>query len=66
MAAWLQSRWSYAGIGLVLAILIGFALNWLLGLSLWVAIPLGILALVLNGFLAEWEDKRPGGFNNPR
>jgi hypothetical protein len=22
-------------------------------------------AMIVNGFIAEWEDNRPGGFNNP-
>ena len=52
--------------GLVLAVAIGFAVNWLFGLSLWITVPLTLLALILNGLLAEWEDNRPGGFNNPR
>jgi len=65
VAAWRQSRWSSAGIGLLLAIAIGFAGSWLLGISFWITVPLALLALVLNGLLAEWEDNRPGGFNNP-
>jgi cell division protein FtsW (lipid II flippase) len=24
------------------------------------------LAMIANGWLATWEDERPGGFNNPR
>ena len=23
------------------------------------------LSMIMNGFLAEWEDNQPGGFNNP-
>lgn len=23
------------------------------------------LAMIVNGFVAEWEDTQPGGFNNP-
>jgi hypothetical protein len=24
-----------------------------------------VLAMMLNSWLAEWEDHQPGGFNNP-
>ncbi len=66
MAGWQQSRWPYVGIVLGLAIAIAFAARWLFGLSLWIAVPLALAGIVINGFLAEWEDHRPGGFNNPK
>jgi len=35
------------------------------GLPLWGVAIIIALALLGNGLLAEWEDNRPGGFNNP-
>ena len=32
----------------------------------WGAISIVVIALVGNGLLAEWEDNREGGFNNPK
>ena len=35
------------------------------GMPLWGAVLIVVVALIGNGLLAEWEDNRPGGFNNP-
>jgi hypothetical protein len=36
------------------------------GLSFWVIFGITAGALLLNGIVAEMEDRRPGGFLNPR
>jgi hypothetical protein len=63
-----QLRWLpvLIGLALAIAIAIGLGLWWFVGLSLWLGVPLALAALMINGFLAEWEDDRPGGFNNPK
>jgi membrane protein YdbS with pleckstrin-like domain len=61
-----QLRWLPVLMGLALVIAVGLALWWLAGLSLWFTVPLALVGLLINGFLAEWEDNRPGGFNNPK
>lgn len=34
-------------------------------MPLWGAVLIVMVALVVNGFIAEWEDNRPGGINAP-
>lgn len=41
------------------------ALAWLSGLPFWVAFLIVAGALVVNGVVAEIEDRAPGGFLNP-
>jgi hypothetical protein len=45
----------------------GFALAmWALsGLRFWVCFLIALFAVLVNGWLATWEDEQPGGFNNP-
>jgi hypothetical protein len=31
----------------------------------WACLAIVVGSMVVNGWLAEWEDNRPGGFNNP-
>ena len=35
------------------------------GLSFWVMLPIVVVAVLINGFVATFEDDLPGGFNNP-
>lgn len=41
-------------------------LAWLSGLPFWVAFLIVAGALVINGVVAEIEDRAPGGFLNPK
>ena len=50
---------------LAIAGIIGLAVHRLIGLPFWIAFLLAPIGMILNGLLAEWEDNRPGGFNNP-
>ena len=45
--------------------IISYLLHYFSGMPLWGAAIIVVVALVGNGYLAEWEDNRPGGFNNP-
>ena len=45
---------------------LGALLTYLSGLSFWWAFAIVVAAVVLNGIVAEVEDRMPGGFLNPR
>ena len=45
---------------------LAFVAHWIFGASFWLALPIIVFALVVNGALAVWEDEQPGGFNNPK
>jgi hypothetical protein len=36
-----------------------------MGVNVWLAVAIAVVALVANGLLAQLEDDVPGGFNNP-
>jgi uncharacterized membrane protein len=57
------SKWSLVFIAV--ACIASYLLHYFSGMPLWGAAIIVALALVGNGLLAEWEDNRPGGFNNP-
>jgi len=54
----------------VLSMLLTAALAALLalfaGMPFWVAFAIAVAALLVNGLVAEIEDRRPGGFLNPK
>jgi hypothetical protein len=53
-------------IWLVIVGAIGAFARYALGINFWVAAIVAGLALISNGLVAEWEDRQPGGFYNPR
>jgi len=50
---------------LVVAAIAALALSYIRGLTVWGGFAIVIVALLVNGWLATWEDNQPGGFNNP-
>ncbi|MEP5938101.1 MAG: hypothetical protein ABJ239_07235 [Erythrobacter sp.] len=62
----MMSRIKYTIFGLATVALIAGLANWLGGIDFLLAAVIAGAALIVNGFLAEWEDNRPGGFNNPK
>ena len=56
----------YWFIGLAIAGMVAWLLTWLFGLPFIAAFLLTAGAMFLNGLVADWEDRRPGGFYNPR
>ena len=50
---------------LVVATIAALALSYLSGLPFWGGFAIVIVALLVNGWLATWEDDQPGGFSNP-
>ena len=61
MNDWLFRLFWLCGVAAVAA-----AAQWLFGLPMLVGVPVIAIALMANGWLAEWEDRRPGGFYNPK
>jgi len=57
------SKWSL--VFLLVVLMASYALHYFSGMPLWGAAIIVAIALVGNGMLAEWEDSRPRGFNNP-
>jgi hypothetical protein len=50
---------------LAIAVIIGALISWFSSLPFWASFAIVVVAMVLNGVLAEYEDNLPGGFNNP-
>jgi len=51
---------------LLVCFVLGGTLSWVSGMPLWAAILIVAAALLINGLIAEVEDRAPGGFLNPR
>ena len=52
-------------IGLCVAALVAWAISYFSGFGFWPAFGIAVVALLINGIIAETEDNAPGGFNNP-
>ena len=63
MAIPFQPKYLFANLAISAAIAGIFA--FFTDTSFWMLWPIAIVAMVINGYLAEWEDNQPGGFNNP-
>lgn len=57
--------WKAFLIGVSIAGLIALLVMKFIGLNFWITFILVAFAMFINGLIAEWEDNRPGGFNNP-
>jgi len=55
----------YFSVGLLLAAVVGLLLSTFTELSFLAAFIIILVAMVLNGLVAAFEDNLPGGFNNP-
>ena len=58
-------QWKYFAGHVALTAIGAVGITYFGGLSIWLSVPLVSISLVLNSYLAEWEDNQPGGFNNP-
>lgn len=56
----------FYAVWLALCALGGALLRWLSGTPFWSGAAIVAAALVINGVVAEVEDRAPGGFLNPR
>ena len=59
-------HWPTFFLSLLVCTALALAAHWIFGVSAWLALPIIVFAVVVNGALATWEDNRPGGFNNPK
>ena len=66
----MAKRWAFQLrpflVGLGIVALAALALSTFSRLPFWACLGIAAVALLINGWLAEWEDNQPGGFNNPR
>ena len=62
----IKKRLLYLLVWLLICGLAGLVAAMFFGLSFWVIFGITAGALLLNGIVAEIEDRRPGGFLNPR
>ena len=53
-------------LGIAISVIVGGMISWLSGMNFVLSSLLVGGALVVNGLLAEWEDRRPNGFFNPK
>lgn len=61
-----MSVWLLRAIWFAAVIALAGLVSWFFDLNFIVIAALISAALVFNGFLAEWEDNQPGGYNNPK
>ena len=57
--------WPYFFMGLALATVVALGLRAFSGMPFWGCFLIALFALLVNGWVATWEDDQPGGFNNP-
>jgi hypothetical protein len=62
----LKRRLIYIVTWLAISVVAGTAAAHFLRLGFWVAFSITAVALLINGIVAEIEDRLPGGFLNPR
>lgn len=53
-------------LGIAISVIVGGMISWLSGMNFVLSSLLVGGALLVNGLLAEWEVRRPGGFFNPK
>ena len=54
-----------SGIGLSIAALVAWGVTHFSTFGFWPAFAIVVVAMFINGIVAEVEDNAPGGFNNP-
>jgi hypothetical protein len=48
----------------IIAAIAGAIARFGFGVSFWVVAGLTVLALIVNGWIIEWEDRQPGGWGS--
>lgn len=62
-----MTQWLKYGIAwLVIVGLSAEAASYFFDVGFWTAAIIAAVALIANGLFAEWEDRQPGGFYNPK
>jgi len=62
----IKRRMLYLTIWVVICSVVGIVAAYFFNVGFWLAFLITAAALLLNGVVAEIEDRRPGGFLNPR
>ena len=52
-------------IGLTVAMAASAVGSFFFRIPFWIMVPLVLFSMIVNSFIAEWEDNQPGGLNNP-
>ena len=52
-------------ISLIICGLVAIGVSYFFGISFFTTFLIIVVALLVNGIVAAWEDELPGGFNNP-
>jgi hypothetical protein len=50
---------------MAIAVVAALGLRAVSGLPLWACLLVVVGSMVVNGFVADWEDRQPGGFHGP-
>jgi hypothetical protein len=61
-----KNRLLYIVVWLLICVLVGSVAAYFFSLNFWVVFVITAAALILNGIVAEIEDRMPGGFLSPR
>jgi Flp pilus assembly protein TadB len=61
-----RTTWLIALIVWGAALLVAVVISYLSNLNIWICLGVVVAAWVVNGIIAEIEDRLPGGFLNPR
>ena len=61
----MRQRMTIYGVSLLVSVGIAGLIAWFTKWPFWGCWLLVAGAMVVNGVVADWEDTRPGGFNNP-
>ena len=68
MGCWMMPRffdWKGFVGGMAIAALGALGIRAFSRLPFWACFLIALFGLLVNGWLATWEDEQPGGFNNP-
>ena len=58
-------RLKFFFVGLLIVSLLALGLSYFVRLNYWECFAVVAIGILLNGWIATWEDNRPGGFDNP-
>ena len=61
-----KKRLLYIAVWLAFCVAAGGIATSVFGLSFWITFAITAAAMVVNGLIAELEDRMPGGFLNPK
>lgn len=63
MKKYINLRWFIVPV--ILIGILALSIHALFGVNFWIVFAMVLAAFFINGLIAEREDNKPGGFNNP-